>query len=148
MKDAWIVLPAGGAPVLSREPKHGTRGEYDYWGCRCRECKDVVRDRARDYYHNRGGKEAYKVRRDNIYAEIVRAKDVPCTDCNTKYPAYVMQFDHVRGTKSRDVSRLLASGLTAVLREIELCEVVCANCHAERTYRRNHPELEGVLLHE
>lgn len=28
-------------PRAAREPRHGTLREYDYWGCRCRECTAV-----------------------------------------------------------------------------------------------------------
>lgn len=61
----------------------------------------------------------------------------PCTDCGISYPYYVMQLDHVRGEKDKDVSVLKASGhMAAVLRELPKCDLVCANCHAVRTWRR------------
>jgi hypothetical protein len=64
-------------------------------------------------------------------------KDVPCADCCKKYPSWVMQFDHVRGVKRSNVGELVRYGSVRVLQhEIAKCEVVCANCHAERTHRR------------
>ncbi len=70
--------------------------------------------------------------------EIIRsAKSRPCADCGEQYPYYVMQFDHVRGKKEFNIG---AIGPTAsrsrLLEEIEKCEVVCANCHAERSHQR------------
>jgi hypothetical protein len=48
-----------------------------------------------------------------------------------------MQFDHVWGVKKFNVG---ADGPTRsikqVLDEIAKCQVVCANCHAERTFER------------
>jgi hypothetical protein len=68
--------------------------------------------------------------------EIIRkAKAKPCADCGIQYPYYVMQFDHVRGEKSFQIGMSTAAKrLELILEEIEKCEVVCANCHAARTF--------------
>lgn len=51
-----------------------------------------------------------------------------------------MQFDHLPGSKHAKEFKLgLRSSnvsVSKVLVEIAKCEVVCANCHAERTYQR------------
>ena len=66
------------------------------------------------------------------------AKSRSCTDCGVQYPYYVMEFDHLDAdAKHFNVS----AGVTSVsherlLAEIAKCEVVCANCHAERTHQR------------
>lgn len=68
-------------------------------------------------------------------------KDKPCTDCGMKYPYYVMQFDHLRD-KEYHISTLVNSNNIMKLKaELEKCEVVCANCHAERTYQRGVAQL-------
>lgn len=68
-------------------------------------------------------------------------KNRPCADCGIKYPYYVMQFDHLRD-KEYHIGTLVNSNNTKKL-ELELakCEVVCANCHAERTYQRGVAQL-------
>lgn len=72
-----------------------------------------------------------------IKATVVAAKDVPCADCGVRYPSYVMDFDHVRGEKKFCIGHsAFQQGMKAVLAEIEKCEVVCANCHRERTHGR------------
>jgi hypothetical protein len=78
--------------------------------------------------------------------ELVQAcKDVPCADCQRKYPSYVMDFDHVRGTKVMSVSTLINSGSKRrLLKEIEKCEVVCSNCHRIRTHTRRLEHAEGA----
>ncbi len=60
----------------------------------------------------------------------------PCTDCGIYYPSCVMDFDHVRGEKTMDVSRMVAYGWDTVMQEIDKCDLVCANCHRIRTEAR------------
>ena len=57
-----------------------------------------------------------------------------CVDCGFKGHAAALQFDHVRGTKVRDVSQMMGHSLEAQLAEIAKCDVRCANCHAIRTH--------------
>jgi len=68
-------------------------------------------------------------------AMIDAAKSKPCADCGVQYPPYVMQFDHVRGVKEFGIARGRNGCWSSkrLLDEIAKCEVVCANCHAERT---------------
>jgi hypothetical protein len=75
----------------------------------------------------------------NKLRKIIReAKAVPCTDCGVRYPYYVMQFDHIGEEKNFDVAIAVrrSFGEAKLRAEIALCEVVCANCHAERTHQR------------
>ena len=63
-------------------------------------------------------------------------ESTPCADCGKYYRYYVMHFDHL-GDKKFNISYRSASYGSALLAdEIEKCEIVCANCHAERTYQR------------
>lgn len=54
-----------------------------------------------------------------------------------------MDFDHVSGQKKFNLSAAANKmrSLMAVEDEIAKCEVVCANCHRERTYRRSKIEV-------
>jgi hypothetical protein len=57
----------------------------------------------------------------------------PCIDCGESDPV-VLDFDHVRGRKKSDVTTMIyASSWENVVKEIEKCEVRCANCHRRRT---------------
>jgi hypothetical protein len=71
---------------------------------------------------------------------IRKAKDQPCADCGLRYPYYLMDFDHRDRRKKRfNIGRDALSKVSTVdaLRvEVEKCDVVCANCHRVRTYRR------------
>lgn len=72
--------------------------------------------------------------RDSRTAFIDSVKSKPCTDCEKTYPPYVMDFDHVRGEKSFNISRGKCISKNKLLEEIAKCDVVCANCHRERTH--------------
>jgi hypothetical protein len=65
----------------------------------------------------------------------------PCTDCGRCYPYYVMDFDHVKPGKSGEVGDMISTGVSwgEIIEEIALCELVCANCHRERTHQRGYP---------
>ncbi len=58
----------------------------------------------------------------------------PCIDCGEDDPV-VLQFDHIKGLKVRSISEMVNAGSAwhTILREMNKCEVVCANCHARRT---------------
>ena len=60
------------------------------------------------------------------------------TTCGVQYPYYVMQFDHL-GQKTLKLSgdQCWNYGRTRLIAEIAKCEVVCANCHFERTQQRH-----------
>lgn len=46
-----------------------------------------------------------------------------------------MDFDHVRGTKKFAISTYAhAVSSETLTKEIAKCDLVCANCHRERTY--------------
>ena len=62
----------------------------------------------------------------------------PCADCGVIYPPYVMQFDHLGDVKDRDIAQMVNGALSEerIRAEMAKCEIVCANCHAERTYQR------------
>lgn len=60
-------------------------------------------------------------------------KAKPCADCGKQYPSYVMQFDHLNG-KEFQLSQGYWKTKETILREVAKCEVVCANCHMERTF--------------
>lgn len=78
-----------------------------------------------------------KNRRKEVRRIITERKNIPCVDCKQSYPFYVMDFDHVRGTKLFAISSQLDYvSLETLLKEIAKCEVVCANCHRIRTFTR------------
>lgn len=78
-----------------------------------------------------------KARRHRMVEEINELKKAPCTDCGERFKPWQMQFDHVRGEKVDAIANLVRRGNVSRLEEeLPKCELVCANCHADRTYRR------------
>jgi hypothetical protein len=87
-------------------------------------------------------------------AWLYEVKSKPCVDCGGSFHPAAMTFDHLPGTqKLRDISTLVVRGcMQMVVKEMEKCELVCANCHAVRTYLRRQavtrsgaPSLEEEL---
>jgi len=59
-----------------------------------------------------------------------------CTDCGEDDPV-VLDFDHVNPKKKfKKVAGMLSGHYSweSVLREIQKCEIRCANCHRRKTY--------------
>lgn len=77
--------------------------------------------------------------REKRKAVLQEAKNKPCADCGVQYPYYVMDFDHIED-KSFQISQAGASqkygSFENLLAEVAKCEVVCANCHRERTHKK------------
>jgi hypothetical protein len=75
--------------------------------------------------------------RNKAYVDGLKA-NTPCEDCGFIYPPYVMQFDHVLEGKRNAVANLVREGVSiqVIQTEIDKCELVCSNCHAERTHSR------------
>jgi hypothetical protein len=66
-------------------------------------------------------------------------EDSGCVDCNTKYPFYVLDFDHSRGNKVSNIGQMLDYFTTEdILKEVAKCDIVCSNCHRVRTYTRKN----------
>ena len=103
-------------------------------------------EKRRKYYRDRyrndpSYREKARVRSNARRAElqdIVREmKSHPCTDCGQTYPYYVMDFDHRDPSKKTiNPSDAVRNGwaLERLQAEFAKCDLVCSNCHRERTY--------------
>ena len=83
---------------------------------------------------------------DHLEVVVAEAKNAPCKDCGKTYAPHVMQFDHLDPkTKSFSIGqfRTLFPSVEILRAEIAKCELVCANCHAERTQRRREAVREA-----
>ena len=74
--------------------------------------------------------------RENAVRLLAFLEAHPCVDCGETDPV-VLQFDHVRGDKVTDVSEMLGNGTSweNIAREMDKCEIRCANCHWRRHAR-------------
>lgn len=62
-----------------------------------------------------------------------------CVDCGEK-DIVVLQFDHVEGLKRQTIGWMMSQqySLDTIKKEIEKCEVRCANCHVRRTAKNGN----------
>lgn len=59
----------------------------------------------------------------------------PCVDCEIT-DVRVLEFDHVRGAKSFNISESFWRNPVALQKEVAKCDVRCANCHRIVTQQR------------
>jgi gamma-glutamylcyclotransferase (GGCT)/AIG2-like uncharacterized protein YtfP len=79
----------------------------------------------------------YKIRQQ-ILSQLDRLKDKPCTDCGGWFNPWQMDWDHKDPKKkTQDISNLRFGNRMKYLEELKKCELVCANCHRQRTYERS-----------
>jgi hypothetical protein len=99
------------------------------------------------YYAQHRWREIERVRRRQM-AALAFLRDmrrVPCLDCRGAFEPYQMDFDHRdRTTKSFRLTegRALLKSRAELLQELAKCDVVCANCHAIRTYAQEMEKRE------
>lgn len=132
--------------------RNGKANGYQSW---CKDCTKVYKAKWRLGYKVRynslrrgesGGKKR-NIRRERFLRTAKRRKFIwnlkqkPCLDCGRSYPPWVMDFDHRDGeTKLYDVSTLWKSRKSSWARlkaEVVKCDVICANCHRQRTHDRD-----------
>ena len=95
---------------------------------------EVTRERKRAYLAKHPEKlaEWNRAHRDRLRALIRQIKlERGCIDCGYRENADALQFDHVRGTKVVNISRVRS--YKVLLAEVAKCDVRCGNCHLIRT---------------
>ncbi len=115
--------------------KNKTKGTRQRW---CRLCQAEAN---RQHYQN--NKQIYidrAINRNTLINTENRQKlydylsSHPCADCG-QTDIRVLEFDHVRGTKSASITKLLQHAVPwkTIKTEIAKCEVRCVNCHRIKT---------------
>lgn len=134
-------------------------------GIRHNQCKECYRD-LRDYighyttynseYKTRAKARKVELQRTNTILLIQYLKHHPCKNCGETDPI-VLEFDHKDPSKKeKNISYMLNNHIwSTILKEIDKCDVLCANCHRRKTAKQfNHlkytlcscPTGEGVGL--
>jgi hypothetical protein len=117
-------------------------------GKRRPDCKECVRKRSATYCKSHYEDQKIRMKRVKDRATKRNREYIteyllahPCVDCG-ETDVVVLDFDHVRGEKVCDISRMVACGfrLWRIKEEIEKCVVRCANDH-----RRRHAREEAEL---
>lgn len=117
-------------------------GRFEYCGMiRTMPYKDIKKQKEAQARYYKEHKDLYiekqrdKRNKNRRYIQEIKEGAI-CVDCNIKYPYYVLQFDHLKD-KIMGVARMAVShNLEQIKNEIAKCEIVCANCHAHRTWVR------------
>ena len=120
------------------------RGDgYQPWCKPCRKAYD------HDYWQRNktrwaGNKQAWVDKRNEWLREMKTGR--PCTDCGGIFPPEAMHWDHLPGTtKLGEIGGLLRNWKPKLIfEELAKCELVCATCHAIRTYKRLQAAHLGV----
>lgn len=107
--------------------------------------KDIEDRKAASKRHYEANKSRY-LERNKRYREQINQwirelkENTPCVDCHRSYPYYVMDFDHLDASAKLNIVSFLSSTgrIGALKQEIEKCELVCANCHRMRTFKRKN----------
>jgi hypothetical protein len=86
---------------------------------------------------------AYKRRRRWYWVGVYK-RSKGCMICRYNLRGRVLQLDHREPSTKRDaVSRLISQdcSLKVIINEIRKCDVLCANCHAEKTHYGEYTHL-------
>jgi hypothetical protein len=120
-------------------------GEHD---THCRPCRSeygkehYARNRQKYIDAEARRKRARNEKRMRLLIEFFRTH--PCVDCGETDPL-VLEFDHL-GDKRFTISHNFSGrNWQSILKEMEKCDVVCANCHRRRTARQ-FGHLRAVLV--
>src|SRR6267142_4925356 len=94
------------------------------------------------YWKSYYGRKTTKIRlykiRQQILNSLDRLKNKPCMDCGEWLNPWQMDWDHKNPKdKTQDISNLRFGTQIKYLQELKKCELVCANCHRQRTYERS-----------
>lgn len=122
---------------LNEFHKKGIRYHNSCKSCRKEESKiyywDFLKDRRKE--NNKQIKKYKHILREKARQWLYEyLSDKKCIDCPENDPV-VLDFDHVKGQKKMLVSQMILSGysLKTIQKEIEKCDIRCANCHRRKT---------------
>lgn len=101
-------------------------------------CKDCSNQYNKQYYNQLPDRKSYLVKkrntaRDNyrkfIYDYLSKHSCVDCGETNVLY----LEFDHVKGDKSYNISAMDSFSVQRIQEEIDKCEIRCVKCHRLKT---------------
>lgn len=109
---------------------------------RCRDCHKLTYQGNKKEHIARVNARSKAVRK-KLLEYVWELKRKPCMDCGQTFHPVVMDYDHVRGSKSCGIAGLITkeASLERIQEEIDKCDLVCANCHRVRTFTRS-----GVII--
>ena len=127
-----------------RDAEQDFNWKYRERGVRQSRCKYCMSQKSKRHY--KANKQSY-IRRNLIRNPLIREENQkkiavylanhPCIDCG-RTDIRVLEFDHVHGSKSGNISKMVQVGYSwsTIEAEIAKCEVRCVNCHRIKTSER------------
>lgn len=114
-----------------------SRNKQDGLHSWCKKCVNAARMETyyKDTSINQEAKKRLVLRNKKyVYDYLLTHSCVDCPETDIR----VLHFDHVRGHKVSNVSKLVngASSLIRVMEEVKKCDIRCANCHARKDVPR------------
>lgn len=125
---------------LSLEMFHKSAKAKDGLAPYCKACKKKT-DKVQYAQRSSTQRSAYRNQEQKRKREVAKRVFIylqahPCVDCGEKDPV-VLDFDHVRDSKTDNISALISKwSWEHLLTEIKKCDVRCANCHRRVTAKR------------
>lgn len=89
------------------------------------------------YAENKDSEKTHVIRRKNEIRKWFQEykKSLRCSKCGENHPATI-DFHHRIGKKENGISKMVGDGysIERIKKELEKCEVLCANCHRKVHY--------------
>ncbi len=118
--------------------REANKAKCDEYSKKYREAnREKLRENAKVY--REANKDKIRERSVGLWVKR-KYEGIPCMDCESIFPFCVMDFDH----RPEEVKKFILSANTSnratperlakVMKEIDKCDLVCANCHRVRTH--------------
>ena len=104
----------------------------------CKENPDKLKAASKRYREKHRKELRSRQQKHPLRLWLIKQKSKPCSDCNNIFNWWQMQFDHRKPEdKKFGISQMIARHfpIQEIEDEILKCDLVCANCHANRTYK-------------
>ena len=77
---------------------------------------------------------------------LIRIRSMPCMSCGGVFPICCMEFDHRDGTLKVGIVSQMAGRVKigTLLAEVAKCDIVCANCHRDRSFKQR--QVRGCVV--
>ena len=136
--------------VLTPEQKVRSRERWRKWAKNNRERLNA---NVREYRKRRFQKEGHwrdeGRKAQELKAWMIELKSKPCSDCGLTFPICCMDFAHRNSEeKLYNIGSMFSHHYSKeiIQREIDKCDLVCANCHRIRTQKEKigHGRISGI----
>jgi hypothetical protein len=111
---------------------------------KCKSCRSLLQQSyaANNKEKTNATKKRKYIRNRNFIYDWKLGKT--CADCDIVYHPRILHFDHISNDKIGKISGMaISSNIARIQQEMDKCEIVCSNCHRDRTHNRNLSKQTG-----